>query len=254
MGIEVLWLAAMIFGGAYWLRRDIKAYERFVLLEDSAARQRHYGIWIVQSFSILTGASIISLWLAGGLVPFLPFPAPFAEARVLFNLPQGTWSTDMKIGIAIGIAINLTVVGLIQRWRWRNMMSRLHGPIEPMVPRNRREAVYALLLSLNAGFSEELFFRLALPLLLYQISGSLLFAFALSTLCFGLAHAYQGWKGILATMAVGVLFVIIYLKTGSLFHIMLLHALIDIVAFFVRPAIMRTISRRFSPPEAVRPL
>lgn len=47
------------------------------------------------------------------------------------------------------------------------------GPAQALIPQNRREAVLALLLSLKAAFSEEIFFRLALPLLLFRVTGSL---------------------------------------------------------------------------------
>ncbi|TMJ12009.1 MAG: CPBP family intramembrane metalloprotease [Alphaproteobacteria bacterium] len=124
------------------------------------------------------------------------------------------------------------------------MLKPAQGTAEALLPRNRQEAAIALILSLNAGFSEELFFRLALPLILFQITGSLLAAFALAAIAFGLAHAYQGWKGIAGTMIVGAFITLVYLSSGSLLRVILLHAAIDVVALVVRPAITKAIARR----------
>lgn len=99
--------------------------------------------------------------------------------------------------------------------------------------------------SVNAGFSEELLFRLALPLLLYRMTHSLEAALGIAIVCFGLAHGYQGWKGILGTMLAGALLTLYYLSHGSLVRVMLAHALIDIVALIVRPVLTNWLARRF---------
>ncbi len=239
MGVELIWLMVMLAGGTLWLRRDVAAYQRFVLLDDSQARQRSYGLWIAQSFLILTGASLVSLWLVGGLSPFDTFPAPFEALNGRLTTPERPLSPDMMLGMAIGISANLLIFLLVQRHKLRKLIDRPQQPLDPLIPRNRHESLYAVALSINAGFSEELFFRLALPLLLYHITGNLLLSFGLAALGFGLAHAYQGWKGVLATMFVGGILTLIYLKSGSLLKVILLHAAIDLVAFFVRPQLAR---------------
>jgi len=244
MLIEPLWMLVMFAGGTLWIRKDVMAYERFTRTGETKDRQRAYARWTAQSFLILTGASVVSLWLAGGLSPFDTFPAAFDPAHALLQPPSGTVTRDAFIGMAVGVSIGLLVLGAIQWHRLKKTLSPHSGPAEALIARNRREAVLVLGLSLNAGFSEELFFRLALPLLVTQLTGSLLFAFVFSTLCFGLAHAYQGWKGVLGTMLVGGLLAVIYLKTGSLLQVMLLHAMIDIVALLVRPFIARIVMVR----------
>jgi membrane protease YdiL (CAAX protease family) len=49
---------------------------------------------------------------------------------------------------------------------------------------------------------------------------------------FGVAHAYQGMRGIFATGTVGAFAVAVYLLTGSLVAPILLHAILDLVNGF----------------------
>lgn len=116
-------------------------------------------------------------------------------------------------------------------------MRTIVGDVDAMIPRNRREMLFALPLCLNAGFSEELFFRLALPLLIANVTGSVGVGLVASAVIFGLIHAYQGWRGVIATTVAGFFLAFVYLKSGSLIHPMVLHALIDVLALIVRPAL-----------------
>lgn len=245
MMIKLMWLAILLGGGTWWVRRDVAAYHAFAMIEDSVQRQHILRRWIGQSFAILVGGSVISLWIAGALWPFDGFPAMFEPLHQQLQPSHRVQSSEGGIGFAVGVAGGLAVLLAVQWRRLRKMLEPVSGPADAMIPRNRREAGLVLLLSLNAGFSEELFFRLALPLFLFALTGSLAFAIAGSVVLFGMAHAYQGWKGIAATMLAGGLLTLVYLSHGSLLRVMVIHALIDVVAFFVRPALTRWLARLY---------
>ena len=248
--IEGLWLTGMLAGMAWWVKRDSEAYRRFQMLNDTKERQRVYWRWIVQSFAVLVGASVISLWLVDGLAPLSTFPEAFGPAHQALRSPEADGSAESLTGMTVGFALGLGLLLFMQWRRIRKMLKPAAGPADALLPRNRREAVIVTVLSLNAGFSEELFFRLALPLLLLHLTGSLWIAFGVAGVCFGLAHAYQGWKGVLATMMAGGVLTLIYLSHGSLLRVMLIHAAIDIVALLVRPAITEWLARRGRPEMA----
>lgn len=250
MVLTSIWIVVMIVGGTWWVRRDIAAYARFQTQSDTIERQNFYRRWLVESFVVLVGAAMICLWLTHALWPFDGFPSTFAPPNRLLQSDKGI-SSDQWLPIAIGLFFGVMLSVAIQWRRFKKSLSPQAGLDQALVPRNRREAMLALLLSLNAGFSEELFFRLALPLLLFQVTGSLTVSFALSVLAFGLAHAHYGWKGVLATAAGGALLTFYYLHHGSLLRVMIAHAVIDIVAFFIRPAIAEWFSSRTAPRWAV---
>nr|WP_302849127.1 CPBP family intramembrane glutamic endopeptidase [Sphingobium sp. AS12] len=112
------------------------------------------------------------------------------------------------------------------------------------MPRNRSEILSAIPMAISAGVVEELFFRLALPLLAAQVTGSALAGFAIACVAFALVHLYQGWKGMVFVFVAGVWFAWLYLGSGSLLKLILLHILIDLVALVVRPTIGLLLLRR----------
>ena len=58
---------------------------------------------------------------------------------------------------------------------------------------------------------------------------------AVSSAMFGLAHAYQGGRGILQTGASGLAFAVLFVVSQSLLPAMVLHALGDLRAMFFWP-------------------
>src|SRR3546814_10584207 len=75
--------------------------------------------------------------------------------------------------------------------------------------------LHAAASALAAGITEELYFRLLLPLTIALVTGNALVGFAVATLLFGLAHRYQRWRGVLATSAVGAVLAFVYLASGD---------------------------------------
>lgn len=253
--LELTWLVALAAGMMLWVRHDAREYRRFKALTDTQARQRYYRRWTVQSFVILTGASIVTLALLGRPVGFTGLPVELAPLGDLFPADDasGPQSSDTMAGMAVGMAIGLGLVAFLQWRRIRRLAMPVVGDIEPLMPRNGRERLLAIPLSLNAGFSEELFFRLALPLLIAQVTGSAVVGVVAATIAFGLSHAYQGWKGVVGTGFLGGLLMMQYLASGSLLRVMALHAALDLVSLIVRPMIADGIAarrRRLAPEPA----
>ena len=117
---------------------------------------------------------------------------------------------------------------------YRRSFSDLPG----MLPDTGLERMGWVILSLTAGICEEILFRGFLIRFLHDLAPALPLAAALvaSSLIFGLAHAYQGPKGVLGTGLGGVVFGLLFLLTGSLIPGMILHALVDMqIAYVLRP-------------------
>ena len=233
--VATIWLLMLLAGLVAWTRYDTRQYQLFKGAEDTRVRQAFYVRWTVQSFAVLTGASVATLWLIDASAAAFTMPEAFASIGTALNgsaraVPS---SGDELIGFAIGASIGAAALIAVQLRRVKRML--VIGDIEPLMPRNAAERVAALPMCLNAGFSEELFFRLALPLLIAHVTGMPLLAIGASVLIFGLAHAYQGWKGVAATMIAGAVLTAMYLKSGSLVKPMLVHAAIDVISLLVRP-------------------
>lgn len=99
--------------------------------------------------------------------------------------------------------------------------------IAPLIPRNLRQLGGFFMLAITAGICEEILFRGFLIDYLTQYTDIYSAALA-SSIIFGLAHTYQGLRGILQGMGAGIVFAAFYIFTGSLLVPMLLHVLVDI--------------------------
>jgi len=97
-----------------------------------------------------------------------------------------------------------------------------------MVPHTARELRTFHVVSLTAGICEEIVFRGFVIAYLIALLGVPFWAAAvLSSIVFGLAHAYQGPIGFLRTAAVGGVMALLYGMTGSLWAPILVHIVID---------------------------
>lgn len=123
----------------------------------------------------------------------------------------------------------------------RKRIAPAFAPMRYLLPASRLERRWWVLLSLTAGICEELLYRgFLLHCLLVEWPGGfqlgLLPAWLLGALAFGLAHLYQGWRGMLASTVMGLVFGVLAIGTGSLFLPIMLHAVIDMqVLWMYRP-------------------
>jgi membrane protease YdiL (CAAX protease family) len=159
-------------------------------------------------------------------------------------LPANLVSPELLGGLVSGMVIAVVAITIVSVRRGAKVQPVQLGDINALLPRNGAETLWTLLLSLNAGISEELFFRLLLPLLFALAFGHAAIGFALAIAAFGLAHLYQGWVGVLATAFVGAVFTALYLWSGSLVVPMALHVVIDLLGLVVRPTAARLLARR----------
>lgn len=237
-------LCAVPVGLVAWILHDLRQYAAFKREASSAGRVGFYLRWSWQGFAMLSGASLLLLAAQGRLAAVLGLPPEFADfAPPVDATAPSPDDGEAYVGFVIGATLGVAVLVAVQLLQLRRAKALIVGDVEPLIPRNRAEMLASLPLCLNAGFSEELFFRLALPLLVTTVTGSAIAGLVSAGIAFGLVHAYQGYKGVLATTALGALLTWMYLSSGSLLRPMLLHAAIDVVALIVRPSLARWLSR-----------
>jgi membrane protease YdiL (CAAX protease family) len=237
----LLILFAAVF--VWFVRSDGPEYERFKALAESRDRQRRFGVWIAKSFAIFSVGSVVSLALVGRLASIIHFPPEFETLRAMLPAPPDLSGLgDMAIGFVGAVAgVALAAWFILRR---RGTSAKASGPvvlgdIEPLLPRNGAERWWATLLALNAGLSEELCFRLALPLLLTIVTGNVFVAFGVAAIVFGLVHLYQGWTGVLATTVLGLALSAAYLIFASIWVAVVFHALIDLNGLILMPLLTR---------------
>ena len=251
MGSKMDGMAALallgVAGGLAWMSwRDSLDYAEFKQLTKSADRIRFYLRWTGVPFVLFGLGGLLLLLALGGIGALWELPAEFAELIAPFETASASASSsvDSLLGIGIGMAIALTVSAIIWRNRIKKMSQPVIGDIEALLPRNRREIAACIPLAFNAGISEEIFYRVALPLLVLEVTGSAIASCVISIAAFGMAHWYQGWKGVLATGAVGAFLYWLYLSSGSILKPIIVHIVIDLMALVVRPSIAQYLASK----------
>jgi len=244
--VPALLLLVAMAALAWFTWRDRAEYARFKRLTETADRQRVYRAWLVTAFLLFLVGSMAVLAVLGRLAATLREPDAFLPLTTTLRraLPASLVSPELLGGLVSGMAIAVVAVTILSVRRGAKVQAVQLGDISALMPRNGAETLWTMLLSINAGISEELFFRLLLPLLFGLAFGHVEVGFALAVVAFGLAHLYQGWIGVLATAFVGAVFTALYLWSGSLAVPVVLHVIIDLLGLVVRPTATRLLARR----------
>ena len=234
MALAVLALALGAY--IYFFKGDFGRLSELSALRPPGWRRTRYRRWIAKAVVLFAGSALVGLALLGQLDALAVLPPEFGSlaAAAGYPLPLGQLAVDMGAGLVLGALLG----GGWTVWRRRRgKPPAMLGDFSRLLPREQREAPYAAASALTAGITEELYFRLLVPLAVALATGSALLGFAAGTLLFGLAHRYQRWAGMVATSVVGALLAFVYLASGALWLAMLVHALIDLNGLLLRPAL-----------------
>lgn len=236
-----LLLAAMV--AASW-------YARHRLpLPPGCGRAGAYRMTALRQIAGFALPALLALLLAGqgGAIATLPE----GNARLAGSIGLAGWIVPgdgwtLLIGAVCGSAIGTGIAW--GNWRWRRRRGPMFGELGWLLPRDRADLGWGVLLSLVAGVSEEVYFRLALPLLIALATGGgapgAALGFAVATVIFAAAHAYQGRAGVIATGAMGAAFAALYLASGALWLAIAAHVVVDLNSLVLRPAITGAWRRR----------
>ena len=195
------------------------------------------------------GAPAVLLRAATGQIgAFVRLPPAFGPVQALAGLDRtGPGDRLALLGAAAaGVVLGVGAGLLLTAWRtWRGRPEgSLFGDASAVRPRGPDELRWAAVVAITAGITEEAYFRLLLPLLTAQATGSALAGFVGAALLFGSAHRYQGWRGMLATTVAAGALTLGYLATGNLLAMMAVHAAGDVGQLVLRPALRLAIERR----------
>ncbi len=221
-----------------------KDYQRLKNSTDTRDRQKIMAKWVLESIILFGFGAFIILYLIGRFSAIMQFPGEFA---VLVN-EEGSANDRLILSFVLSASLLVgSIIGVISRNKGQ-MDAQEHkdqvtnaADFTALIPRNNTEGIWAALLSLSAGVTEELMFRLALPLLLTLIMGNVLTAFAISIVIFGMMHFYQGRAGVLGTTFAALIFSVIYFTYGGLLLPIIVHTLIDMIGLLLTPWV---VSRR----------
>jgi membrane protease YdiL (CAAX protease family) len=144
--------------------------------------------------------------------------------RALSLRALGAW---VLLLVALSTA-GLGVVLALERWGWWPQESDL---VYRLMPVSREEKAWALaLVAPTAALAEEFLYRGYLLAMMLRGFHSTAWAWALSSVVFGMAHVYQRANGMVRAALLGALLAWPLVRTGSLYPSIVAHFLIDAVA------------------------
>ncbi|WP_213981270.1 CPBP family intramembrane glutamic endopeptidase [Sphingomonas sp. dw_22] len=243
MLLPALLLAVALGACAHFVRHDARVFARFKAIADTRTRQRVFLRWTVKALAYFLGMPLVGLALLGRIDALWTFPAEFAPAAA--DMPEVGDMSASFVGALIGAVLAGGAIGGV-------LAARRRGPARPpkaldidaMIPHNPAEALRVALLGANAAVTEEVCFRLYLPLLFALLGAAPWIAFAATALIFGAMHRYQGWLGVVLTTLLGGMFAFAYLASGGLALPILLHLLLNLNGLILRPAAKALAMRR----------
>ena len=119
----------------------------------------------------------------------------------------------------------------------RNFMQAL---AERILPQTRGELIPYFALAVTAGLCEEFLYRGFAMAALTRAGLPAWGVVLLSSALFGMAHLYQGRRGLVSTLTIGLLFSTIRAWTGSLLPCVVAHFVADITVGMLAPGRLRT--------------
>jgi len=173
--------------------------------------------WLVIARAVMLSALVLFDWHWAG--------RPLSTLGL--DIPIGLWG---RAGFAVDAAIVLyAAYSLLLRKPSAERVASMRQRLDEMriVPQTRAEFLLFPVMAIVASPFEELLFR---GFLIWFFAGfaGLWGAVLVTSLLFGLGHAYQGWFGILRTGLIGLAFGIAYALTHSLWWLMAAHAIFNI--------------------------
>ncbi len=177
---------------------------------------------------------IATSWIAVGVVAVIGALAGRGPASIRLTLQHLQPDATQLIVLYVGVAAFALGASLIVLWRGNerqiDRFRRQLGGFVAIIPRTRVERLTFALVAVTAGICEEVLYRgfgIAYVRWLHPSAGSALLVVVIG-ICFGIAHLYQGPRGVVLTGLIGGFFTWITLLTGTLAPAILIHVLVDL--------------------------
>jgi membrane protease YdiL (CAAX protease family) len=133
--------------------------------------------------------------------------------------------------MAVLTGVSLTLLALVVWFERRGWSSPEPDLVYALIPRTPREKLWAVLvISPTAAICEEFLYRGFLQTELTLWLHSLILVTAISSIVFGMAHAYQGFSGVARAALLGALLTVPVIRLGTILPSLGSHFLIDAVA------------------------
>ena len=223
----ILLLLAVVFPllGA----RDYRLLLRRTGEGDADARVKFYKGVLKFHWPLTTG--LLAWWLLSGNSLDSLGLLPVADGRQWVAIGVGAFAIIAQVTYLATVSRNVDKLTAINEQM---------GELSNIAPQTPTEDRLFDMVSITAGVCEEILYRGLLLATLVSLVGTWP-AVAITSLIFGLGHAYQGISGIAKTGLVGLVLALFTVSSGSLYIAIVLHTVVDLTSGrFMRRALQKT--------------
>ena len=178
---------------------------------------------------IMYAPTIVMQWIMFGLIYLTVFREQTGLRGIGFKRPR---LIDLFYAVAFLLVANLflTFFALFLGWVGLPVAEEL----TLILPRTGLERFFWVVLSITAGIVEETVFRgyLITRLRMFGRSNSWILPIIIASVSFGTGHSYQGVGGFILLSVYGAMFSILFIKTKTLWPVIIAHFFQDFSALF----------------------
>ncbi len=213
----IFFVLIVVVPGRGWAR-----LRRLLALPHISSRER----------TLLYLTSIASQWILSSLVAWRSIARGLSVPQL--GLKFQPIPELLLIGILGGILIGLAHWFNLRRIGRSNSpaVDKIRALAVKIFPHSNQEALVFCGLAVTAGVCEEFLYRGFVFAALSHVSVPTWGIVLVSSIMFGLAHAYQGRGGMIGTLLLGAVFGVVRILYDSLVPVVVWHAAVDIVAGF----------------------
>jgi membrane protease YdiL (CAAX protease family) len=172
--------------------------------------------------------NILSLWT----LTLVAIALLYRDGFTLSQFGQNFGVYPRNILTVVGVVILVVAVIFLNKLQMRKITPEQYTKqiesIRKLIPTTPAERLAVIPLAFTAGFCEEFLYRGCLLNIAASATKSLWVGLLISSILFGLAHLYQGRKGVIGTSFGGLVFGLIFLASRSLLPGQLLHTAMDL--------------------------
>jgi len=164
-----------------------------------------------------------------GLVAWWLLSGNGLESLGLIPVAEGRQWVAIGVGVSVMLGQVIYLETVSRNADALTKIKKQMGALSNLAPQTRAENRLFGMVSITAGVCEEILYRGLLLATLVSLVGTWP-AVAISSLIFGLGHAYQGISGIAKTGLAGLVLALLTVFSGSLFIAIVLHAVVDLAS------------------------
>ena len=228
-------ILVLIYGLVIPFMSGVKSLENFENIQFTEAIRRRF--YLANSLFLCLAAVVI-------LVTWWLHDRPFDAMGFRLSIDVKNQELTFSLIALLAILYAGDLLMSIRKWKKRDLTVDTLDDTTPFLPRKLRELPAYIVMCISAGVFEEIIYRgymVTYFLPEYNFStGPPILAVTAPAFLFSLAHYYQGWQAVLKIFLLSLLLGIIFLSSGSIWVVMIIHFLIDLIGGLVAMRLMKS--------------